>query len=75
MSDQQAATPDTTDNLISVSYHALQSVDTLHTCLRDAEETADTALAKLLTEAIQQQCDLAAQAKESLAQRLGASSS
>jgi hypothetical protein len=38
MSDQQTTT-DTTYNLISVIYHALQSVDTFHTYLRDGEET------------------------------------
>jgi len=69
MSDQQSTT-DTTYNLISVIYHALQSVDTFHTYLRDGEETGDTELTQLLTGAIQQQLDLAAQAREILAQRL-----
>jgi len=69
MSDQQSTT-DTTYNLISVIYHALQSVDTFHTYLRDGEETGDTELTQLLTGAIQQQRDLAAQAREILAQRL-----
>lgn len=74
MSDQQATT-DTTYNLISVIYHALQSVDTYHTYLRDAEETGDTELTEVLSGAIQQQRDLAAQAKELLAQRLSQISS
>ncbi len=75
MSDQQASTTDTTYNLISIVYHALQAVDTFHTYLRDAEETGDTELTGLLSGAIQQQRDLAAQAKELLAQRLSQSSS
>jgi hypothetical protein len=69
MNDQQSTT-DATYNLISVIYHALQSVDTFHTYLRDAEETGDTELTGLLSGAIQQQRDLATQAKELLAQRL-----
>ncbi len=75
MSDQQASTTDTTYNLISVIYHALQAVDTFHTYLRDAEETGDTELTGLLQSAIQQQRDLAARAKELLAQRLSQSGS
>jgi len=75
VSDQQASTTDTTYNLISVIYHALQAVDTFHTNLRDAEETGDTELTGLLPSAIQQQRDLAVQAKELLAQRLSQSSS
>jgi hypothetical protein len=75
MTDQQASTTDTTYNLISVVYHALQAVDTFHTYLRDAEETGDTELTRLLSGAIQQQRDLAAQAKELLAQRLSPSGS
>jgi len=74
MTDQQSTT-DTTYNLISVVYHALQAVDTFHTYLRDAEETGDSELTKLLSGAIQQQRDLAAQAKELLGQRLSQSSS
>jgi len=74
MSDQQSTT-DTTYNLISVIYHALQSVDTFHTYLRDGEETGDTELTQLLTAAIQHQRDLAAQAKDILAQRLTQSGS
>jgi hypothetical protein len=70
MVDKQASTTDSTYNLISMVYHALQSVDTLHTYLRDAEESRDTELAELLTGAMQQQRDLAGQAKKLLAERL-----
>lgn len=69
MSDNQSTT-DTTYNLISVIYHALQAVDTYHTYVRDAEETGDAELTALLTGAIEHQRDLASQAKELLIQRL-----
>ncbi len=71
MSDQQkSATQDTTYNLISVIYHNLQAVDTYHDYARDAQTEGDTELAGLLQEAIQQHGDLAARAKDLLAQRL-----
>ena len=69
MSDQQSTT-DTTYNLVSVVYHALQAVDTYHAYLRDAEETGDTELTGLLQGAMDQQRELATKAKELLAQRL-----
>ena len=75
MSDQKASTTDTTYNLISVAYHALQAVDTYHTFLRDAEETGDTDVAELVQGAMKQQQELAAKAKELLTQRLSQSSS
>jgi hypothetical protein len=74
MSDRQSTT-DATYNLISVVYHALQAVDTYHGYERDAEETGDNELTGLLSNAIQHQRDLAAKAKELLAQRLSQSSS
>jgi maltooligosyltrehalose synthase len=70
MTDQQQATPDTTYNLISVIYHSLQSVDTYHTYLRDADENGDTELGDLLRGAMEQQRVLSGKAKELLAQRL-----
>jgi rubrerythrin len=66
----QTSTTDATYNLISVIYHALQAVDTYHTYLRDAEETGDTELTGLLSNAVEHQRDLASKAKELLAQRL-----
>jgi hypothetical protein len=69
MSDQQSTT-DTTYNLISVVYHALQSVDTYHTYMRDADENGDSELSNLLKSAIDQQRELSSKAKELLAQRL-----
>jgi len=71
MSDKQAGTAtDTTYNLISITYHALQSVDTLHGYARDAEEAGDKEVASMIQTAIGQQRELAAQFKEVLAQRL-----
>ncbi len=75
MNDQQASTTDTTYNLISVIYHSLQAVDTFHTYMRDADENGDTELSGLLNEAMNQQRDLAAKAKQLLSQRLSQSSS
>jgi maltooligosyltrehalose synthase len=74
MSDQQSTT-DTTYNLISVVYHALQSVDTYHTYMRDADENGDSELSNLLKSAIDQQRELSSKAKELLAQRLSQSDS
>ena len=71
MSDKQSGTAtDTTYNLISITYHALQSVDTFHGYARDAEETGDKEVASLIEMAIGQQRELAAQARQLLAQRL-----
>lgn len=75
MNDQQASTTDTTYNLISVIYHSLQTVDTFHTYMRDADENGDAELSGLLNEAMNQQRDLAARAKQLLSQRLSQSSS
>ena len=75
MTDQQASTTDTTYNLISVIYHALQAVDTYHTYLRDADETGDSELSGMLQIAIEQQRDLSTKAKVLLSQRLGEGSS
>jgi hypothetical protein len=74
MVDKQASTTDSTYNLISIVYHALQAVDTFHAYLRDAGESRDTELAELLTGAMQQQRDLAGTAKKLLAQRLSQTS-
>ena len=74
MTDRQTTT-DTTYNLISVVYHSLQAIDTFHTYLRDAEETGDSELSALLQGAIEQQRELAGNAKDMLAQRLSKKSS
>ena len=69
MTDRQTTT-DTTYNLISVVYHSLQAIDSFHTYLRDAEETGDAELTGLLQGAIDQQRELAGNAKDMLAKRL-----
>jgi hypothetical protein len=61
---------DTTYNLISIAYHALQAVDTFHGYRRDAEEAGDSELSSLIDEALGQQQELARQARTLLAQRL-----
>ena len=72
MANEQApGTRDTTYDLVSVIYHALQGAETYHTYVRDAETAGDAELATFFREAQQQQQHLAAQAKELLAPRLG----
>jgi rubrerythrin len=66
----KTATSDTTYNLISVTYHALQAVDTYHTYARDAAESGDTQLQGILETAIEAQKQLATRAKELLTARL-----
>ena len=61
---------DTTYNLISIVYHALQAVDTFHGYRRDAEEAGDSEVTSVIDQAITQQQDLARQARQLLAQRL-----
>ena len=64
-------TRDTTYNLISVIYHALQGAETYHTYHQDAESSGDREMASFFREAEQQNEQLAARAKEFLGQRLG----
>ncbi len=63
-------TRDTTYNLISVIYHALQGAETYHTYHQDAESSGDDEIASFFREAEQQNEQLAARAKELLGQRL-----
>lgn len=71
MSKQQSGiASDTTYNLISLTYHALQAADTYHMYRRDAEQAGDTELAQLVQQATDQQREIASQAKTLLAQRL-----
>jgi rubrerythrin len=66
----KSSTSDTTYNLISVTYHALQAVDSYHIYARDAAESGDTELAGILETAIEAQKQLATRAKELLTARL-----
>ena len=61
---------DTTYNLVSIVYHALQAVDTYHGYRRDAEEAGDTELSGLLDQALTQQQELAQKARQLLSNRL-----
>lgn len=71
MSKQQTGVAsDTTYNLISLTYHALQAADTYHLYLRDAEQAGDSELVQLVQQASEQQREIAGRAKELLAQRL-----
>ena len=69
--EQAPATRDTTYDLISVIYHALQGADIYHTYTRDAETAGDAELATFFREVQQQHQQLAARAKDLLGQRLG----
>jgi rubrerythrin len=69
--NSKGLTTDTTYNLISIVYHALQAVDSYHIYARDAAESGDTELSGILETAISSQQELAAKAKELLSQRLG----
>jgi rubrerythrin len=67
---QTGTASDTTYNLVSIVYHALQAVDAYHGYRRDAEEAGDSEITSLLDQAISQQQELARQARTLLAQRL-----
>jgi hypothetical protein len=68
--NQAGTASDTTFNLVSIVYHALQAVDTFHGYRRDAEEAGDSEVTGVLDQAISQQQELARQARQLLAQRL-----
>jgi hypothetical protein len=68
---RSTGTRDTTYDLISVIYHALQGVETYQTYMRDAERAGDRDAATFFREAQEQNRLLADRAKELLAQRMG----
>jgi len=70
-----SGTRDVTYDLISVIYHALQGGETTQTYIRDAETTGDQELAGFFQKVKQQSQQLAARAKELLAQRLSGGNS
>lgn len=70
VTDAKSSTTDTTYNLISITYHALQAVDSYHIYARDAAEMGDSELAAILETAIAAQKELAARSKELLTARL-----
>ena len=69
--DQNARTADTTYDLISIIYHALQGAETYHTYVRDAETQGDSELADFFRDAQTQQQQLASRARELLSSRMG----
>ena len=66
-----SATRDTTYDLISVAYHALQGAETYAVYVQDAEEAGDQELARFFREAQQQNAAVADRAKALLGQRMG----
>jgi hypothetical protein len=68
---QATGTQDTTYNLASVLYHALQSAETTLHYLQDAEQAGDQELVQFFQAAHAWQRHLATQAKAVLTQRLG----
>ncbi len=67
-----AGTPDTTYDLVSAIYHALQGAEAAAGYAEDAEEVGDGELAAFFREARQQHRALAERAKGLLAPRLAA---
>jgi hypothetical protein len=67
---QTPDTPDTTYNLVSVLYHALQGAETSRRYLQDAKQTGDQELVQFFQAAHAWQQHLATQAKAVLTQRL-----
>lgn len=67
---QTKPTTDTTYNLISVIYHALQGAETYHTYIRDAESTGNTELVNFFRDAQQQNQKLADRARELLGKEM-----
>jgi rubrerythrin len=63
-------TSDTTYNLLSVAYHALQGAETYAMYLDDAEEAGDQELVEFLNEVMEQEMERANRAKDLLAKRL-----
>jgi hypothetical protein len=67
---QATSTTDTTYNLVSVLYHALQGVETARQYLHDADQAGDRELEQFFREVQEWQRHLATQAKGLLTQRL-----
>lgn len=68
--EQLTGTKDTTYDLSSVIYHALQGVETCQQYIQDAEQSGDNEVGQFMREAQQQQRQLAEKAKSLLKQRL-----
>ena len=70
-SQQSTGTQDTSFNLVSVLYHALEGASTYEQYVRDAEQAGDQELASFFREAINSSRQVADRAKQLLKQRLG----
>ncbi len=68
---QTTGTRDTSFNLVSVLYHALEGASTYEQYVRDAEQAGDQELAAFFREVITSSRQVAEQAKQLLKQRLG----
>jgi hypothetical protein len=63
-------TQDTTYNLLSIIYHALQGAETYEMYIKDAEQNGDTELAQYFREVRDQNVKRAERGKQLLAARL-----
>jgi rubrerythrin len=63
-------TQDTTYNLLSIIYHALQGAETYEKYINDAEQSGDTELAQYFRDVRDQNVKRAEQGKQLLAARL-----
>jgi rubrerythrin len=68
--EQTTGTPNTTYNLVSVLYHALEGATTYDQYAQDAEREGDQELARYFRETVQQANRSAEQAKQLLKSRL-----
>lgn len=64
-------TQDTTYNLLSILYHALQGAETYEKYINDAEQSGDTELAQFFRDVRDQNVQRAERGKKLLAARLG----
>ena len=64
-------TQDTTYNLLSIIYHALQGAETYEKYINDAEQSGDTELAQFFREVRDVNTQRAERGKQLLATRLG----
>ena len=69
-SSQNTGTRDTTYDLISATYHALQGAETYQKYRQDAESSGDQEIASFFRDAQQQSQQLADRAKQLLGQRM-----
>jgi hypothetical protein len=70
---QRTGTRDTTYNVVSVLYHALEAADTCARYREDAEQQGEQEMVELFDVVIERNREIANRAKEILAEQLGAS--